>query len=378
MTNRRGAGEGSVYRRKSDGQWVASLSARDATGRRARVVRYFKTQREAVAGLQVLRQESIDGRLSLDRQTTMAEFADHYLLTIKGSVAPATWRSYESLLRVHVLPELGRVPLARLTTPQVQKLLNGCLKKGSSPDTVRLILQVVRSVLALAVDYGVVGRNVTDAVRRPKLPAPVAEPLSREELEAVLAAAGSWRDRTLFLTAATTGLRLGELLALRWSDVDFDRAMIKVRGSLGRDGAIGELKSRAARREVNLPVQTARALAKHRNAQVASRLASLQPWAEPDRVFTTERGSSLLHRVVQRNWERAVIKAGLPRHPFKDLRKTYSSWLVEGGVDVKTAQILMGHADPRTTLQHYTRTSDVARRDAAERIQAALDEAAGG
>lgn len=369
---RRASNEGSIYRRTSDGRWVGAIHLGYHDGRRQRRVVYGDTQREVREQLDRLRAEHPQPH---PRPTatpeTLEAFLDRWLDAIAPTVAGPTLTSYESLLRVHVRPTLGHLRLDRLTPLQLQELLAAKSRQGLSPRTVQYIHAVLRRALGEAHRWGLLATNPAQQVRAPRVPRREPRPFTAAEVAALLEAARDERLLPLIVLAVGTGLRLGELLALRWQDVDLRHGTVAVRQTRRRDGTLAAPKSAAGWRDVDLPASITALLGTHRTTQLAQRRELGLP-ASGEYVFTTFEGGPLGHRHVQRVWGRVVARAGIPPRGFHHLRKTYASLLVERNVDVRTAQELLGHADVRMTLEVYARTSRTARQHAAAQIEHGL------
>jgi integrase len=360
---KRSAGEGSIYRRKSDGKWVGAIHLGYADGKRRRKIVYGRTQGEVRDKLQQLRADHAAAPVPVGPPESLDAFLNRWLLAIEYNVAPTTLSSYESLLRVHVRPTLGRRRLDQLQPVEIQELLAARQRAGSSPRTVQYVHAVLRKALADAESWGLLARNPAKAVRPPRVTRPDARPLSRDEMRRLLEAAEHERLGPLFVVALCSGLRLGELLGLQWTDLEPSTGTLRVRRTRRRDGSLADPKSAAGRREVELPREVVDGLLRWRLTSTPS----TEGW-----MFTTREGGPLQPRHVQRVWERLLRAAEIAPRGFHQLRKTFASLLVEHGVDVRTAQLLLGHADVRMTLEVYTRTSSLARSHAAERIGALL------
>jgi integrase len=217
----------------------------------------------------------------------------------------------------------------------------------------------LRAALNDAQKWGLRTTNPATLVRAPRPARSIPNPLSRDEVSRVFAAAQHEPLEQVFVVALFTGLRLSELLGLRWADLDEVSGTLLVRRTRRPDGTIGEPKSAAGRRDIDVPMTLVGSLAQVRRSRGAS----------PDApMFIMANGGLPAHRHVQAVWARILRTAEVEPRTFHQLRKTYASLLVERGVDVRTAQELLGHADVRMTLQLYARTSRSARQAAADQI----------
>jgi integrase len=373
MMARRANGEGSLYQR-ADGRWVAELDLGYANGHRRRRPLYGRTQAEVRAKLTAARHELDQGIEPPDERLTVGQYLHRWLSdTVAPHRRPRTCESYSYLVTRHIEPTLGRERLARLTPGQVQRLEAQKLAGGLSPRTVQYLHAVLRKALGDAVRTGLVPRNVASLVEAPRVRRTEVQPLTPEQSRAFLEAVEGSPDRPLYVVAMALGLRRGEVLALRWEDVDLDAATLTVRHSLrevpGGSYALDEPKTERSRRTLALPLFVVDALRTHHTAQARVRLAAGEGWHDDGYVFTTDVGLPLHGRVVLHRFQRALRAAGLPRLRFHDLRHGAASLLVAQHVDLKVVQEVLGHAQLATTAEIYAHLLPEARREAAGRMQ---------
>src|SRR5262245_4857613 len=283
MAKRRPNGSGWLSRRK-DGRWQSALPGPDGK------VSYFygRSQAEALAKLEEAKRRREGGGPALPPQS----FADHltkWLESKRASLSGASYREYETDIRKHVVPHLGRVPVARLTPGQVQGLYNR-LGATLAPATIHRIHNgVVYPSLEQAARWGLIARNVAALVELPKLAPAPRRALSREEARAFAAAIAGDRLEALYLLALTTGLRQGELLGLRWLDVDADAGVLTIRQQWKRayrGREMGAPKSGAGVRQVALAAVALEALRRRRAAQAEERLRAGRAWRDLGLVFS--------------------------------------------------------------------------------------------
>ncbi|MDP9383600.1 MAG: site-specific integrase [Chloroflexota bacterium] len=276
---------------------------------------------------------------------------------------------------MHAIPALGRHQLDKLAPQHVAELLKTKQQAGLSPRRVHHIRAVVRTALNQALRWGLVTGNAAALVDPPRQTAPEVDPFSPAQARAALAAAEADRLGTLFRLALTLGLRQGEVLGLRWADVDLEAGVIRVRHSLQRiDGALilKEPKTEKSRRTLHLPLSLVVALRSHRVAQLEERLLAGDRWQERDFVFTTRTGTPLDARNVIRSWHRLLAKAGIERRPFHTCRHTAASLLLAEGVPVKVVQEVLGHTLMSTTADIYGHLFPGAFREVADAMERAL------
>ena len=255
--SRRANGEGSVYRRK-DGRWVGAHYVLRPDGGRERRPVYGRTRAEASAKLAELDAKTAAGVPLAVKSWTVQAYAEHWLADVVAErLRPSTLASYRDTMRLHIWPILGRCPLRALTPAHVRKLLAAKLATGLSVRSVQIIHAVLRVMLAEAVRDELVERNVATIVRAPTGPREEVRPWSPDEATAFLAASGGNRLHALFAVGVALGLRRGELLGLRWADVDLDSGLLHVRQStqrIYRAGlVVGPPKTPRSRRDIPLP-----------------------------------------------------------------------------------------------------------------------------
>ena len=273
MRKRRGRGEDGIYRRESDGRWVASVSlGYDGAGKRVRRVVYGATKREAQDKLDALRRDAGAGVKLAPGKVTVGEAVERWLdLEVRPNRAPATVKCYADTARLHVLPALGRVPLKDLDTLRIDQLQAALQAAGVSPRTRELVHAVLSRCLRRAVKWGLIGVNPAAGAERPKVTRREVPRTTPAQAEALLAAAAGHRLAALFTVAVGTGLRQGEAFGLRWRDVDLAAGVLTVRHSLEELNGVLRLKApktASGVRAVELPGAVRQALAAHRKSAV--------------------------------------------------------------------------------------------------------------
>jgi integrase len=293
------------------------------------------------------------------------------------TVRPRTLASYRYVVRLHLRPALGDVALAALTAQDVQAFLNRKAAAGLAPRTVGYLRGVLRQALGFAERMDLVGRNVARLARPPRVPRRQVNPLTIEQARTFRAAIAGDRLEALYLVAVGCGLRQGEILGLRWGDVDLEGRTLSVRNALARvDGELRlvEPKSATSRRIIPMPAFVAEALAAHKERQAAESLPRrpLPPDPFADLVFTTTLGTPLDGISVTRRFQRVLKGAGLPRQRFHDLRHAAASYMLAAGVPARVVMETLGHSEISLTLNTYSHVLPGLGRDAADRMDALL------
>ena len=371
MSKRRANGEGSVYKRK-DGRWEARISL-DHGGRKAL---YGKTRQEVARKLVVAMKARQDGLPPVSERQTVRQYMGHWLESTRPSLRPKTWLRYEQLLRLHVVPEIGKVRLVRLSPQHLQRLYAGRLEAGLSPASVVQLHAVLRRALGQAARWGLVARNVASLVTPPRRSRKEMATLSPEQARILIEAVAGDRLEALYVLAINTGMRQGELLALRWSDVDLDGGTLQVKATLqsaGEGFVFAEPKTAHSRRQVALNRPAAEALRSHRARQLEERLSMGVAWEDNDLVFANEVGRPIAAANLRnRSFWPLLEQAGLPRIRFHDLRHTAATLLLGRGVHPKIVSEMLGHSQIAITLDLYSHVTPTMQRQAADELEAAL------
>lgn len=378
MARRRGNGDGGVYRRASDGRWVASVDlGRDGSGRRRRKTLYGATRREVVAKLRDAQQRVEAGAPAADSRVTVGPFllswAEHALPAT--SLKVTTIENYATVTRTHLVPGLGRLRLDQLAPSHVERLVAAKREAGLSDSTVRLVYTVLRRALDHAVRDGLVRRNAAAAVPRPTVAHREAAVLTPDQAQTLLETVRTERLFALYAVAMAAGLRRGEALALRWTDVDFDAGTLRVTRTLSRVSAglvFTAPKTARGRRTIPLPAALFAELRAHRVRQASERLAAGSVWQEHGLVFPSATGTPMDPRNAHRAFTTAAARAGLPGVSLHVLRHTCASLLLAQGVHPRVVMETLGHSGISVTMDVYAHVMPQQQREAAERMAGAL------
>lgn len=343
----------------------------------------FKTRREAETAL-------ADVVRSLEQQTyispqkvTVAEFVEReWLPTMKTQVKKSTWDSYRRNLENHVLPLLGGTPLQQLSTGHLNSLYRGLFGQGRrngaggglSAKTVRNIHGTISKLLTDAADRGLVSRNVATTSRPPKPRKTGSKPIrfwTPSELATFLASVRDDRLYALWHVAAMTGMRRGELLGLRWSDIDFEARRLAVRQTLisvAYELTVTTPKSHNER-VIDLDPETVEVLRRHLKLQREDHaLAGADLVDSGDRVFGKPNGATIHPDVISQTFEKRVKRSGVKPIRFHDLRHTHATIGLRAGVPVKVMSERLGHSTPAFTLQQYAHVIPGMQAEAADAI----------
>jgi len=379
--HKRAHGEGSIYRRASDGKWVGSLTAGvQENGKPARRVVYGDTQREVQSKLGEMRQRLEQGTLQSAKadRLTVAAYLQRWLEATKGTVRPATYENYAYLVRLHIPPVFGKMRLVDVRPDHIQRVYAQELASGFSANSVHHIHSVIHRAFHQAVRWGYLPRNVAEAVDPPRVPKHELHPPTTDELERLLDTTDAAEDplAALWTVAVYSGCRAGELLGLRWSDLDLEAGTLTVRRTLlGASNCVprfGEPKTSQSRRTITLPPDAMRSLRQHRTRQVEQRLKAPH-YASHDLVFATHLGTPLLARNVTRAFKAALARAELlATVRFHDLRHAAATTMLSAGVHLKVASERLGHSNVGITGDLYMHAVPGLEADAAAKMQGAI------
>ncbi len=349
---RRGHHEGSVYFDASRDRWVAAVSV--GPGKRKKF--YFEKKQDAIKKKNEALRELEQGTLATGGRRKLGEYMQDWLENIhKSKLRIGTYVNYKKKVG-YIVDGLGDVWLQKLTPEHVQAFLQKKLEDGLSSKTVHEIHGVLRVALKKAVRLGIVPRNVCDVVDPPVIVSREAVPLSVEQARTLVKHVRGHRLEVLLAMAVVTGMRRGELLALRWSDIDFDRRRLLVMHSvdyIAKYGYVeGKPKTAAGKRWISFPAFLLDLLKDHQ-AQQGRLRESAEKWEERDLVFSNLRGGYLHPNHMGKEFRKLLKDAGLPAIHFHDLRHSAATILLCMGVNVKVIQELLGHSDISVTLGVY-------------------------
>jgi len=320
------------------------------------------------------------GTKASQSQLTVQEFLDRWLLHVAGTKRPTTAASYAGLLHRYVVPVIGSVALDHLRREHVDAVL-GSAGQRLNPNTTRLLRAVLGIALHRAERWEIGGaRNVVRLTDPPRVEP--REPILFRAADArcLLEAAAGDRLAIVYVLALFCGLRRGEILALRWSDVDLEKRELHIRNTLhqekGKGFRLGEAKSISARRSVAMPDTVAAALAKHRERQIAELRALTESGAsiaiEWGLVVTSHMGKPLSKSTLRGNFRRLLRAAGLPVLRIHDLRHSCASILLGEGVAAQTVANFLGHSEVKTTLNIYSHVGKSQTKEAATTMDRTL------
>jgi len=353
-------------RRRGKKSWRLriELGADPLTGkRRIRYHTFIGTKRDAELKLAVLIAEHSKGQYVDISKMTVAQFIERWQRDwAQSHVSAKTFERYAELLRNHVAAHIGNVHLQKLRAVQLNELYGvllhgGKYRRALAPRTVGHVHRVLHRALGHANRWGLVQQNVAALISPPRVASTEIELLTPAQVQSVLRKLEGRSIYPILIVALTTGMRRGELLALRWRDVDLDGAMLRVEQSLEQTKAGLRFKSpktRHGRRSISLPASAVAELREHWKVQQQQRLKlGLGRAAPDDLVFATWAGKPRSPNSLTKEWREAVKAAGVPIVTLHSLRHTHASQLIASGQDVLSVSRRLGHGSPTITLSVY-------------------------
>lgn len=354
MAKRRADGEGNV-RQKRPNLWEARIVAghkKDGSP----IYKYVsgRTQKEAYEKLRELITEYRNVELTEDSQITVEEWMqkwmDEYMLF---SIREQTWKSYESVIRLYIIPNLGNKKVASLTTSVVQKFYNKLLSEGKSGSLVRDAHLILHQAMDVAVKENIIAKNPTSGAKTPKVEYKPKNILNETQLEMFMEAIKEdelWYD--FFYTEITTGLRRGELCGLKWCDFNETTGQLNVVRTVtthkGGGLKTGETKTQKGTRTIYLPPSTVKLLSERKN-KVSSE------WIFPNFY---DNSKPINPSTAYLRLKAILKKADLPSIRFHDLRHTFATHALSSGVDARTLSGILGHTNASFTLDTYTHVTN--------------------
>jgi integrase len=386
-------GTSSVYEGK-DGYWHGRVTVGvrdDGKPDRRHVMR--KSKADAIRAVRKLERDRDSATVQTPgRVGTVGEWLEHWVENIAAAVVREnTLAGYRVAIRTHLVPGLGAHRLDRLQPEHLEKLYARMIRNGSSPGTAHQAHRTLRTALGEAERRGRITRNPAALAKAPRVSETEVEPYSIDEVRRLLATAAEGRNHARWAIALALGLRQGEVLGLRWTDVDLDTGTLLVRrgrlrpryrhgcgGSCGKKAGFcpkrladrpetDETKSRAGRRAIGLPDELVALLKSHREEQDRERDTAAQLWRDSGYVFTDERGEPLNPNTDYHHWKKLLRDAGVRDGRLHDARHTAATVLLILGVPERAVMGLMGWSTTAMAAR-YQHITGVVRSDVAQRV----------
>lgn len=372
MAKKRANGDGSIRKRK-DGRWEGRyvVGHDPITGKMISRNVLGKTQAEVKEKLRAAIENSKRLDYTQTGKYTVGQWMDEWFEAYaKVKVRPSSHQTYKGYIENHIKPNIGDIPIEKLTSLQLQKFYRLLLTegrvpriesekqpKGLSAKTVRNINQVISSAMDMAVRHKLILSNPTEGCELPKVEHREMKTLPAEQLGAFLREAKESGVYELYYMDLATGLRRGELLGLKWEDIDLQNGIIHVRRQVARvDGEVKEmpLKTKNSYRNISI------------SQDAVAMLTEMEAHQVSDYVFPSSTGGPISPDSVNNMLHRVLKRAGLPSIRFHDLRHTFATLALQNGVDIKTVSGMLGHFSAGFTLDTYAHVTTSAQKEAAK------------
>lgn len=409
MSKRRTNGEGAIYKTK-DGRWRAAVDLGWQDGKRER--KYLSGSTKAAVARKVRAAlAQVEAGVPLTRDgagPTVEEWLWYWHDNVQARrVREATQSAQEVMIRRHIVPTLGKLRLRELTPEHVESLLVRLERPSFNSTSVLKVHRCLSRALVVAVQRGLIMRNVCSLIDPPAPQGHEVEPLTKEDARRLLQAARRGRNSARWLLALAVGLRQGEVLGLAWTNVDLDAGTIAVRQSItraryqhgcgrppacgkrpvdcphrtGHGPELGDVKSRAGKRVITLPTPLVEALRTHRAVQMEERfVAGTAWWTAPDApkgkswdlVFRAPDGRPIGHKIDHASWKALLADAGVRDARLHDARHTAASLLLLMKVPARVVMDILGHSSYQLTMNTYSHVAPELNTEAAALMAAAL------
>jgi integrase len=348
---RRGNREGTIDQLPS-GKWRARVTLEGRA-----VTKSFRTRREGQDWVRQMAGQIEQGLGYEATRTSLGDYLEGWLVSISSSVNPKTAGQYRQIARDHIIPNIGKHKLANLRPDHVQALYNKKVAEGKGLRTIELIHSVLHNALGQALKQGIVMRNVTDATTPPRPKEKEMRILSEEESSRLLASAAGHPLEPLFYLAALTGMRRGELLGLKWGDLDWITGELKIRRQVqmvkGEGSILVDVKTAKSRRTLVLGEFMLETLRGHYEVQQEQRRSAGNTWKEHDLIFPSRVGTPLCPTNFDKRRRELFRRAGIEAR-FHDLRHLATSiMLVKLRMSPTEVAAILGHSRTSTTLDIY-------------------------
>jgi len=375
MAGKRGQGEGSISKR-DDGTWWGRVTiGTDADGKQKRKAFYGKTRQEVKTKMTTALNNLQEGTYAEPSKITVEKWIDIWLFEYKKyDIKSTTFVNYVARVQNHIKPTLGHYKLNELRPDIIQKAINELTARGLAPETVKGTYNVIHGCLRQAVRNGLIVRNMATDIVLPKIVKGKVKVFTPEQQKAFIEKAKETYLGEIFIFDLGTGLRLGELLALKWEDVNYTEEIIRVTRNLTviRDyddedsqwyKEFGTPKTESSIRSIPLLSDLIVLLKKVHKEQLENRLKAGNAWEDNDLVFSTKRGKPLDPRNMGRTFKSICKKADIEGASVHWLRHSFATRGLENGIELRIIQELLGHANISITASIYTHVLPDKKRD---------------
>jgi len=363
MAKKRTKKEGSIWKDKN--KWRAAIAI---DGKR--ITRNFRTKSECSTWIKEMQTQIDRGLTYRKSNVTLGIFIKKWLGVHQTSLAPRTALRYEQLTRDYILPQLGHLKLTELRLDRIEAHYQLLLKQGLSPRNVRFVHSILHRGLKDGMRRGYLGYNPAHGATLPRYEPPEMAILAEDEVVRFLISIRGSRHEALYHLAIKTGLRQGELLGLKWSDLDWKQGIVRIHRQVQRIYKQGVVfkppKTRSGRRAIQLGENMLQVLRSHLEQQQQMIATTGESWQHNNLVFPSQVGTPLEGTTVLKDFKKHLADANVKKIRFHDLRHTAASLLLNNGVPVLVVSKILGHSKTSTTLDIYGHLIPVMQEEAAK------------
>ncbi|WP_280770078.1 tyrosine-type recombinase/integrase [Salipaludibacillus daqingensis] len=357
--------------KKEGNSWYYVFSLKDSNGKRKqKKKRGFKTKKAAQQALTESLNSYNKGSFIEPSNACYNDYLTEWFDTKKNTIGIQTAQVYEIYLNKRVIPSLGDYKLSELSTMQIQSFINKLHEEGLSRSTIKKNYEIIRNSLEHAVDYDLLTKNVSLKVKLPRVTQKEMNVWNEKELTQFLEVAKEDQMNMVFFLALMTGMRQGEILGLRWKDIDLNKRLLSIKQTLTHDGKtfLTGAKTKSSLRTIYLSKITVKALQSHK-AKISKQKESLEAiYTDYDLVVCSNHGTPLNPANVRRSLNQLIVEAKVPKIRFHDLRHTHATSLLSKGINVKVVSERLGHSNIKITLDTYSHVLPTMQEDVMQKL----------
>jgi integrase len=347
-----------AIKKLSNGKWQLKMRVGNTVeGRVKWINRQFSTKKDAEKFEREILSQKDKGMYVHPSSELFKDFITNWFETKKNEIGIQTANNYTLNLKNYIIPMLGNYQIGKLKLPTIQRFINELHENvGLKPATVRKIYTIVSAALNDAVKWEYIPKNPAQHVKLPKIECKELEVWNSQQVKQFLEVAKENRYYIVFYLALMTGMRQGEILGLRWKDIDFEKKQLSIYQTLSSDGKtiLQGGKTVNSRRTIRLSDDTIRVLRSHYRMVIQEKMKYRSEYVDNGLVCCTEKGTPTNPSNVRRLMKRFIRMSGVPHITFHQLRHTHATLLIESGVNVKAVSQRLGHSDVRVTLDIYS------------------------
>lgn len=365
---------GSVKKEGSSWYYVFYLEKDENGKRRQKKKRGFTTKKDAEKALTEAINEVNKGTYLEPSKVLYKEYLDQWLMTKKNNISAQSLKVYKSCLSKRIVPFLGNITLSKLTAIKIQLFISSLYDEGLSYPTVKKHFEIIRNSLEHAVDFNMIPNNVALKVKLPKNQKKEMKVWNQEEANHFLNMSRKNSCFIVFQLALSTGMRQGEILGLRWKDIDLDKGLLYIKQTLSQDGRtfLTGAKTNSSIRTINLSKATISHLKDRRLVIAKEKLQYGPAYKDNDLIACTQHGTPLNPANIRRSFNRIINNARVPKIRFHDLRHTHATLLLGQGINVKVISERLGHSNIKVTLDTYSHVLPTMQEEVARKLDEIL------